>query len=102
MHMDLMILLILVIVIVIIFKDTKSLVYALGIADIFMRLVHFIKVQVDVPEFSALINNYIPTSLVGIINKYSEGIFNIILSWMYIVVIAMFLFYLVKYLIKRK
>ena len=97
-----MILLILVIVIVIIFKDTKSLVYALGISDIFMKLVHFIRVQVDVPEFSDLINHYIPTGLVGIINKYAEGIFNVILSWMYIIVMVMFLFYLVKYLIKHK
>jgi len=100
--MDLMILLIFVIAIVIIFKDTKSLIYALGISDIFMKLVHFIKLQVDVPEFSALINKYIPSSLVAIINEYSEGIFNIILSWGYIIIMCMFLFYLLKYLIRRK
>ena len=100
--MDLMILLTLVIVVVIIFKDTKSLVYILGISDIFMRLLHFIKEQVNVEEFSALINKYVPQSLVGIIDKYSEGVFHTILSWMYIIIIAMFLFYLIKYLVKRK
>lgn len=100
--MDLMILLIFVVVIVIIFKDTKSLIYFIGIADIFMKLVHFIKELVNVREFTVLINNYIPTSIMGIINNYSEGIFNIILSWCYVVIMCWFLGYLIRYLIKRK
>ena len=100
--MDLMILLIFVVIIVIIFKDTKSLIYFIGIADLFMKLVHFIKMQVKVPEFTSLVNHYIPTSIMGIINNYSEGIFNTILAWCYIIIMCWFLFYLVKYLIKRK
>lgn len=100
--MDLMILLIFVVVIVIIFKDTKSLIYFIGTADVFMKLVHFIKVQVNVPEFTALINNYIPTSIMGIINNYSEGFFNTILAWFYIIIMCWFLGYLIKYIIKRK
>ncbi len=98
--MDLMIFLIFVVVIVIVFKDTKSLIYFVGIADIFMRLVHFIKDQVNVEEFSALINRYIPTSIMGIVGNYAEGIFYTILAWFYIVVISWFLGYLIKYLIK--
>ena len=98
--MDLMIFLIFVVLIVIVFKDTKSLIYFVGMADVFMRLVHFIKDQVNVAEFSALINRYIPTSIMGIVGNYASGIFYTILAWFYIIIMCWFLGYLIKYLIK--
>ena len=57
--MDIVIFLVLIIIVLAVFKDTRSLIYFVGIADVFMRLVHFIKVQVNVIEFSNLINKYI-------------------------------------------
>lgn len=99
--MDIVIFLVLIIIVLAVFKDTRSLIYFVGIADVFMRLVHFIKVQVNVIEFSNLINKYIPTSIVGIIANNSEGIVTTIMNWFYIAVMVLFLVYLIKYLFKR-
>ena len=100
--MDIVVLLVLAIIVLIVFQDTKSLIYFAGIADIFMRLAHFVKVQVNVMEFTRLVNEYIPTSLVSIISDNSEGIVTTILNWFYIVVMVLFLGYLIKYLFKGK
>ena len=100
--MDIIILLILIIVVLVIFKDTISIIYFLGIADTLMRLLHFVKSLINVPEFSNLINTYVPTSLVGIIANNTEGIITTIMNWFYVVVITLFLFYLIKYLFKRR
>ena len=100
--MDIVVLLVLIIIILVIFKDTISIIYFLGIADVFMRLMHFIKSLINVPEFSKLINTYIPTSVVGIIENNTEGIITTIMEWVYVIVIVLFLFYLVKYLFKRR
>ena len=100
--MDIVVLLILIIIVLVVFKDTISIVYFLGIADVLMRLLHFVKSLVNVPEFSNLINTYIPASLVGIIANNTEGIITTIMNWVYVVVITLFLFYLIKYLFKRR
>ena len=100
--MDIVVLLILIIIVLVVFKDTISIIYFLGIADVFMRLMHFIKSLVNVPEFSDLINTYIPTSVVGVIENNTEGIVTTIMEWVYVVVIVLFLFYLLKYLFKRR
>ena len=100
--MDIVVLLILIIIVLVVFKDTISIIYFLGIADIFMRLIHFIKELVSVPEFSDLINTYIPGSVVNIIANNTDGIITTIMNWVYVVIMFLFLFYLVKYLFKRR
>ncbi len=96
--MDLMIFLIILVIVVLVFKDTRSLIYFLGISDILLKLIHFIKVQIDVEEFTTLINKYIPSSLMGIAANYTEGFVYTIFAWLYIIVMCWFVGYLLKYL----
>ena len=73
----------------------------IGIIEIFFQLIHFVKLKLAVPEFTSLINNYIPSSLITVINKYASDIFNDILVWVFISFMTMFLFYIIKYFFKR-
>lgn len=100
--MDVIILLVLVILVLIFFRTFKNFVYLLGILEIFFRLIHAIKAKLAITEFSAFVNKYIPGSIVDVISKYSTGILKDVLVWAFIVMIAIFLGYLIKYFFKLK
>ncbi len=103
MYVDLIIVLILLGVVVFFFRRFSSFVYAMAIIDIFLRILSFIKYNVDVPELKSLIGKYFPESIAAIINHYTSGIFNTIIMWAYVIVFAIFLGYITKYFIyKRK
>lgn len=95
--MDLIVLTILIILVVFFFGRFKSFVYLLGILEIFFKLIHFIKSEIAIKEFSVFVNKYIPTSLISIIDNYASGVFLTILTWGVIAMMCMFLFYLVQY-----
>lgn len=99
--MDLIILLVLIIVVVFFFKDFKSVVYFLGIAEIFFRLVHIIGDKLKVVEVNKIINTYIPESLMSIVSKYANGLLYDIMEWGLIALFICFEFYLIKYWIKK-
>lgn len=100
--MDLIILLLLIGLIVVFFKDFKTFIYGLGIIEIFFRIITFIKDNVGVPELSSLIDKYIPSSIIDILGKYSQGLFYTILVWAFLASMICLEVYLVKYFFKRK
>lgn len=100
--MDLVVFLVLLVLVLFLCKDLKSFVYFIGIVDVFLKLLHFVKVQVNVYELTVLIDKYFPSSVLGIVGKYVNGILYDVFVWLYVVCIAMFLFYLIKYFFKRK
>lgn len=102
--MDVMLILLVVLIIAVglFFKDFKSVVYFLGIVEIFFRLVHKIASLLGIREFSNFINSYIPNSLEGVIDTYSSGILNTVLIWILILLFGYFEWYLIKYFIKKK
>ena len=100
--MDLIIILVLVAAIVIIRKDFKSFIYALGVIEIFFRVMHFIARNLNITELSKFINTYIPESIISIFAKYSSGLFYDVLTWVFDIFMGILDYYLIKYLIKRK
>ena len=102
--MDLM-LIILVITIILVglyFKDFKSVVYFLGIIDIFFHLLHKLISLIDIEIITNFVKEYIPNSIESIINYYSSGILNTVLIWVLFFLYVYFEIYLVKYWIKKK
>ena len=97
MYWDLIVLLLLVVAVVF-----SSFVYLIAIIDIFLRLLTFVSNNLGVPELSSLIDKYFPTSMVGIINRYSNGIINTVLMWCLFVIYCIFLFYITRTFWKRK
>jgi len=100
--MDLVVLLALIILVVFLFKDVKFLVYLIGIIEIFLRIMHYIGDHLGIRELNSLINNYLPSSIFDIIAKHSSGIIYEVLSWILVGAFIAFLYYLIRYFIKKK
>ncbi len=100
--MDLVIFIVLALIIVILFKSFDSFVYFFAITDILLRILDFLKQLLNITEFTNFLNQYVPTSLLSIINHYSTGVFNQILTWGYLICFIIFEVYLIKYFAKTK
>lgn len=100
--MDLILLFAILILVIIFFRNTKSLIYALGIVEIFLHIMTFIKLHLGIKEVTNLIDKYIPESILGILAKYSNGLFYDLLSWCFLLCMIGFLIYLVRYFFKKK
>lgn len=101
--MDAIILILIIIILVLLFKKTfSSLIYAIVIVDIFLRITAFIKVNLLTGNLYNFFNNYFPESLPRIIDKYSSGLFNNILMWILLIVYVMFEFYIIRTFLKKR
>lgn len=100
--MDLAILIVLMAVVIFFFKRIDSFVYFIAIVDIFLRLLTFIKIHVNVPELQALIGRYFPESIPAIIGKYTSGIIYTIFIWVYAIIFMIFLFYSARIFFRKK
>ena len=87
---------------VMIFKKFSSLIYYIGIIDIFLRILDFIANNLKIPVLSDFINTYFPNSVSNIIEIYSSGIFTTVLSWLLLVVYIILDFYLIRIFWKKK
>ena len=88
MYIDLLVLIILLIVVVFVFKRFSSFVYSVAIIDIFLRILNFIELNVEVPELQKLIHKYFPDSIASLIYQYTDGILTTILMWVYVALFA--------------
>lgn len=100
--MELILLFAILVLVIIFFRDGKSLVYTLGIIEIFLHIVTFIKTHIGTNELSTFLTKNVPNSILEILAKYSNGLFYDILCWCFVGCMAWFLVYLVKYLFKKK
>ena len=100
--MDLIIVLVLIAVIVILRRDFKSFIYSLGVLEIFFRVVHFIGDNLGIIKLNEFIDSYIPSSMISVFAKYSNGLFYDVLVWIFVIFMGVLDYYLIKYLIKRK
>ncbi len=100
--MDLIIIIVLLTLAVIFFRDFKSFIYGLGIIEIFLRILTFIKHNIGIKEVSNIIGKYMPESIIDIIGKYSTGLLYTVLIWLFLISMIWFLIYLLKYFFKRK
>lgn len=100
--MDLIIILVLITAIILIYRDVKYLVYLLGILEIFFRVIHSIGDNLKIIDFNNFVDKYIPTSLFDVFAKHTTGIIYDIISWSLVLAFCGLLYYLVKYMIKKK
>lgn len=102
MYIDLIVLIVLIFVVVMFFKRFSSFVFFMAIIDIFLRILTFIKYNIGLPDVAALIGKYLPESIMAIIDKYTNGLFQIILEWAFVIIMMIFLSYIVKIFIHKK
>ena len=102
MYIDLIILILLGFVVIMFFKRFSSFVFFMAIVDIFFRILTFIKNNIGLRDVAALIDKYIPSSIFGIIDRYTNGLFNIILKWAFVIIMICFLVYIIRIFIHKK
>jgi len=103
MYIDLIVFVLLIIAVVVFYRSFSSFVYFVVSLDILYRLLHFIADNVKVPELTSLINKYIPKDVVSMISNYigTKGVFYTILIWIMFALYCIFLFYMIRSLVKR-
>ena len=100
--MDLIIIALLIVATIIFFRKFSNVVYIICIIDIFLRILNKLDLLLEVPEFSNLVNKYFHSSMQNIINSYSSGIINTILSWILLGIYVVFLFYVIRTFFRKK
>lgn len=96
-----MIFIILLVIVICFFRRLSNTVFFVAIFDIFLRILTFIKYN-TLSEIKTFIAKYFPESIPNIIGKYAKGDLYTILVWIYVGLMIIFLFYIVRIFIKRK
>ena len=99
--MDAIIFLILLIVVIIFFKRFSNTVFFVAIFDILLRILTFLRDNTFI-EVKSFIRKYFPENIPHIISKYTDGTLCTILIWIYVVIMMVFLYYVIRIFIKKK
>lgn len=102
MYIDLIIFLVLLVIVLIFYKRFDSFVLFIAIFDIFLRIITFIKSNIDLGDITKVIGSYLPESIPSLINKYLDNSFSDIVTWIYVIIMSIFLFYIIKLFYKKK
>lgn len=102
MYIDLIVLIVGIVFVVIYSKRYQTYVFGFGMIDILFRILNIIKGFIPIKEIRNFITTYIPSSVPGVINKYTNGVLNVVLIWVYVIIMAIFLYLIVKIFMKRK
>lgn len=98
--MDIVVIFVILLVVALVFKRLDNTIIFFGIIDVFLRIVDFIGNN-TVKELNNFINRYLPASIEAIIRGYSSGTLEIVLVWVYVFLMALFLYYVFRMLLHR-
>ena len=102
MYWDLVVFIVLIVVVLMFFKSFSSFVYFVAIFDILLRILTFFKNNLGLPDVAALIDKYIPESVIAMIGRYTDGTIFIILEWVFVILMIIFEAYLIKFFMKKR
>lgn len=102
MYLDLVIVIALIIFAACWFRSFSKSVYAFGMIDIFLRLLHFIAQNLGIKEFKRWVSHIFPKSIPAIMDNYTSGVLYTILIWVYIVMMVFFLGYTIRTFIRKR
>lgn len=102
MYIDAIIVAALIIVAFCWFRRFSKMVYAIGIMDIFFRLIHYISANIGIPGFNGWVKNLFPTSIPGLLDTYMDGLLLTIFTWIYVCFMVIFLFYSIRTFIRKR
>ncbi len=103
MYIDLIIFILLIVLVLAFFRRFDSFVLSVGIIDIFLRILFFIRTNIIIKGLEDVIDRFLPSSVPGIIDRYLDpGVVNTIFKWIYVVIMCIFLYYVIRVFIKKK
>lgn len=100
--MDIIIIIVLLLVMFFFVRKINSIVYFIPIIDIGLRIINFLKSNINSPEISDFLNSYLPTSIPSVVDKYTTGVLNEVIIWVYVVIFIIFEIKLIGTFLKRK
>ena len=102
MYIDVIVVLALIIVAFCWFRKFSKLVYAVAIIDIFLRLIHYISANIPIKGFNKWVSAIFPNSIPGLLDNYMNGILLTVFIWIYVVLMVVFLFYIIRAFVKKR
>lgn len=100
--MDAIIVLAIIAIVAFYFRRLDKVVMGFAIVDIFLRIFHYLVVNIEIKGISEHVEKYLPASIPDIIGNYTSDVLYDILIWVYVVVMTIFLGYTIRYFIKKK
>ena len=100
--MDAVIIIILLVVVGFYFKRFDKIIMGIGIVDIFLRIFNYLVNNIQINGISEYVEKYLPASIPAIINNYTKDMIADMLMWVYVICMGIFLFYCVRYFIRKK
>ena len=98
--MDIIIILVALIIIALVFKRADNTIIAFGLIDVFLRIINFIGNNTT-KGINNFINKYFPSSIEAVIRAHSSGVLETILVWVYVILMMMFWYFVLRMLIRR-
>lgn len=102
MYIDLIIIVVLIVVAFAWFRRFSKTVYAIAIIDIFLRLIHFISANIGISGFHSWVKKLFPKSIPALLSNYMSGVALTVFEWIYIGLMCVFLFYIVRAFLRKK
>lgn len=102
MYLDLVVVLIVFIFGLIKYKHFASYVYLFCASDMLFRVLNFINDNIEFGSINEFITKYIPSSIYGVIVKYTSDIAQTVLIWVYVGFFTVFLYYTIQILMKKR
>lgn len=100
-YVDAIIFIILLVVVICFFRSLYNTVFFVAIVDIFLRILTFIKNNTFI-EVKRFLSKYFPENIPHIISRYAKGDLYLVLVWIYVILMAIFLYYIIRYFIKKR
>ena len=100
--MDAIIIIAIIAVIAFYFRRVDKVVTGVAIVDIFLRIFHYLVVNIEIKGISEYVEKYLPESIPDIIGNYTSDMLYDILIWIYVIIMAIFLGYTIKHFIHKK
>ena len=100
--MDAFIVLVVIVFAICWFRKFRKVVYVIASLDILLRICNFLAHNLKIKELSSFFDKYFADSIPAVIAKYANDSLYLVLVWAYVIIMAVFLFYTVKILIKKR
>lgn len=102
MYIDLIVLILFLVVVIFYSRRFQTYIFGFAMTDIFFRVLSFLKDNVPISGIKGELSKYVPESIPSMIYKYTDGTISLALVWVYVAIMIVFLYFIVKIFIKRK
>lgn len=83
-------------------RTFSGFIYSVAVVDIFLRLIAYLKVHLFTGEVASFFNNYFPNSIPSLISKYTSSTLETVLIWVYVGIMIVFEFYVIRTFFHKK